>query len=310
MIQPARKCVSVPVADKVIPKIVQIEPIFGCNASCVMCVIDMPTKRKKGVMSMSLFKRIVDDLHPYRDQIRQIDLFGLGEPLLDKNIFERIRYLKKMEMQGVGISTNADLLNEKRQDLLLESGLDAVIFSIDSMEKEVHEKIRKGTNFDRVLANANSLIRKRDEGNFSTKFIFRFIRQEANRNGWKDFKSYWDARIDRNKGDQINLYQVHNWVGEANVEMAERTREIEELECYQVFDRMFILADGTMSMCSCDLHHPFVTIGNVNEQNPIDVYNNEKMREIREIHLSGKKDTIDICRDCVMLYSREQKEVF
>ena len=295
--------------EKIIPKIVQIEPIFGCNASCVMCVVDMPTKRKKGIMSIDLFKKIVDDLAYYRDNIVQIDLFGLGEPLLDKHIFERIRYLKKKGLNGVGISTNADLLNEEKQNLLLESKLDTVIFSIDSTEKDVHEKIRRGTDFDRVLANANNLIVKRDKGDYNTKFVFRFISQELNKGGWEAFKDYWNSRISRIKGDEINSYQAHNWVGEALIDVGERTLEVEALECYQVFDRMFILADGTMSMCSCDLHHPFVVIGNVSEGNTIDIYNNEKMQEIRELHLSGKKNTMEICRKCNMLYSRKKKEV-
>jgi hypothetical protein len=63
-------------------------------------------------------------------------------------------------------------------------------------------------------------------------------------------------------------------------------------------------------MCSCDLHHPFVAIGNVADANVIDVYNNQRMRDIREIHLSGRKNTINICRQCNMLYSRQHKKVF
>ena len=62
-----------------------------------MCVIDMPTNRKKGIMKMDLFKKIIDDLSPYGDRIEQVDLFGLGEPLLDKHIVERIKYLKATE---------------------------------------------------------------------------------------------------------------------------------------------------------------------------------------------------------------------
>jgi len=62
-----------------------------------MCPIDKPSKRKKGVMPIELFKKITDDLSEYKDTIEKIDLFGLGEPLLDRTIFEKIRYLNKKE---------------------------------------------------------------------------------------------------------------------------------------------------------------------------------------------------------------------
>jgi len=296
--------------EVLIPSIIQIEPVFGCNASCIMCVIDLPTVRKKMAMPPELFRKIVDDIAPYRDRITQIDLFGLGEPLIDRHIFERIRYLKSNGLRGVGISTNADLLDEEKQELLLESGIDTVILSIESTKKEVHERIRVNTVFERVVKNAESLIRKRDSGNHGTRFVFRFISQKMNKGNWNEYKAYWDARIDRQKGDLINSYNAHNWVGEAPVKVGRRTDDMEKLECYQVFDRAFILADGTLSMCSCDLHHPFVAIGNVADADVIDVYNNQRMKDIREIHVSGRKNTIDICRQCNMLYSREHKKVF
>ena len=297
--------------QKIIPKIVQIESIFGCNASCVMCIIDMPTKRKKGSMSMKLFTKIVVDLLPYKDNIEQIDLFGLGEPFMDKYIFDRIKYLKENGMQGVGISTNADLLDEEKQDLLLSAGIDTVIFSIESTKKEIHEKIRRNTNFDRVVHNANELIKKRDRKNLKTKFVFRFINQELNKGGWKEYKNYWASRIDRDKGDEINFYTAHDWVGEIKNDMVKvRTGDVEARKCYQIFDRMFIFCDGTMSMCSCDLHHPYMPVGNVNKANAIDVYNGDKMREIREMHLSGNKNTIEICKKCNMLYCRDEKKIF
>lgn len=296
--------------EVLIPSIVQIEPVFGCNASCIMCVIDLPTARKKMAMPMKLFRKVVDDITPYRDTITQIDLFGLGEPLIDSHIFERIRYLKENGLQGVGISTNADLLDEERQELLLESGVDAVIISIESTKKEVHEKIRVNTVFERVVNNADSLIRKRNSGNYKTRFIFRFISQKMNRGCWNEYKTFWGDRIDRKKGDQINSYRVHNWVGEAPVKAGPRTVDVEQLECYQVFDRAFILADGTLSMCSCDLHHPFNAVGNVADSSVIDAFNSHRMKDIRDIHISGRKNTIDICRQCNMLYSRRHKQVF
>lgn len=296
--------------DKTIPQILQIEPIFGCNANCIMCAINVPTKREKGVMPMALFEKIVSDLSPYTDTIRQVDLFGLGEPLLDPDIFAKIRLLKQEGFTSVGISTNCDLLDEEKQQKLLDSGLDTLIVSIDSIQKDIHEQIRVNTDFDKVVANTRSIIEKRDAGDYKTKFLIRFIRQQLNQYEWDDFKAYWTPLLTHDAGDRVSVYDAHNWVGEVpEVGVTERTQEIDEQPCYQVFHRMFILRDGTMSMCSCDLHHPYTPIGNVTDAHCLDVFNNEKMQAIREAHNSGRKNTIDICRKCNMLYSRESRKV-
>jgi MoaA/NifB/PqqE/SkfB family radical SAM enzyme len=71
----------------IIPERIQLEIVFGCNASCSMCPVDLPTDRNKGVMSMDLFKDIVDEMNPYKNSIEKFDLWGLGEPLLDKGLF-------------------------------------------------------------------------------------------------------------------------------------------------------------------------------------------------------------------------------
>jgi len=294
----------------IIPKALQIEPIFGCNANCTMCVINKPTNRKKMAMPMNIFKKIVDDITPYNDIIEQIDLFGLGEPLLDKNIIKKIRYLKKNRLKSVGISTNVELMDKYMQDQLLESGLDTIIFSIDSTKKEIHEKIRVNTNFERVIKNANSIIDKRNKHDYNIKFIFRYINQPNDTDGWEEYKNYWNSRINRNKGDQINIYNAHNWVGEYPLELNKRSEDIETLECYQIFYRMTILSDGTVSMCSCDFLHPHISVGNVVDSNTIDIFNSKKMNDVRAVHLSGKKRTIKTCRQCIMLYSREKKVVF
>ena len=99
----------------VIPKRITIETVFGCNARCSMCVIDVPTNRKKGIMPLEISKYVLDELAPYKDKIDKVDFFGLGEPLLDPYIFQRIRYAKDKGFRNIAISTNADLLDKEKQ---------------------------------------------------------------------------------------------------------------------------------------------------------------------------------------------------
>lgn len=296
----------------IIPQRIQLEVVFGCNARCTMCPIDMPTKRKKGIMSMELFKKAIDDLTPYAAQIEKVDLWGLGEPLLDKTLFEKIKYAKSRGFQSIAIATNADLLNAKNQEALLESGLDTVIFSIDGYRKETHEGIRRGVNFDNVVANAESLIRKRDQGNYATRFVFRFIRQDVNKGEWQMYKDFWKARISSEKKDIIIGYNAHTWGGElAGAEKGAESRDplIDAKPCHHVYDRLMILWDGTVPLCCSDMHNAHHALGNVREDTPIAVFNNEKIARIRELHQGGRKNTMKICHDCTILYSEAAQEV-
>ena len=84
--------------DYRVPKRLQIETIFACNAKCIMCFVGQPEShdrditRRQGVMPEKMFESIIDSLVPYKQKIEKVDLFGLGEPLLDKFIFDRIKY--------------------------------------------------------------------------------------------------------------------------------------------------------------------------------------------------------------------------
>ena len=296
----------------IIPERIQLEVVFGCNARCSMCPVDLPTNRNKGVMSMDLFTDIVDEMNPYKNSIEKFDLWGLGEPLLDKGLFEKIAYAKSKGWHNLAIATNGDLLDENRQNNLLKSGLDTVIFSIDGCTKKIHEDIRKGVDFDRVVANASNIIVKRNQGDYDTRFVFRFIRQKVNKAEWDGFRDYWSGLISTDKNDIIICYDVHSWGGERTGFGVETKKKLDvptAMCCHHVFDRLIVLWDGTVALCCSDMHHAKYSLGNVRDASPIEIFNNEKMNRIRELHKTNRKDNIKICKKCSILYSESVQEV-
>jgi len=307
--------VSTKNANLLIPKRVTIETIFGCNAKCVMCPIDYPTKRKKGIMPLGMFENIIDTLTPYRKQVEMMDLFGLGEPLLDPHIFKRIGYIKEkgFDNTSLGISTNADLLSLKKQQLLLASGIDNIIFSIDGVKKETHESIRRGVKFERVLGNCLSIIKMRDEGNYKARFVIRFIRQDVNRKEWGAFKQFWQAKISKERGDFITAYDAHSWGGEVSTKDSvlgtnRRIESVEKQPCNIIFDILYVLCDGAVPLCHEDWLNTAYAFGNVAETLPVEIFNCDAFNKIREIHQAGDKNKINMCRECTNLYSEITKE--
>ncbi len=298
---------------KRIPKRFQIETIYGCNATCVMCALKNPPARPKGSMDQKLFCKIVNEMAPYADKIEKVDLFGLGEPILDPRIFDRIRYMRERGFRNLAISTNADLLDEEKQKALLDTRIETVIFSVDGTEKETHEAIRNDVIFERVVENCEATIRLRDKTCSPTRFVMRFIRQPNNRSQSGDFFTYWSKRLSFDKNDLLIAYDMNTMGGEVcsreDIIGNRRDEDIEARPCHQVYDRLIILRDGTVPLCCEDTPKATYTFGNASNEHPLDIFNCEDFMEIRQLHAKGDKNRMPICRSCTLLYSEQDVEV-
>ena len=134
------------------PISLQIEPTTKCNLRCRMCL--SPFWDRKGMeMSFTNFKKIIDQF----PLLVTINLQGIGEPLLNKDIFKMIEYCKSKKMI-VLFTSNGTLINEKVAEKFVDYGLDYVIISMDGAVPETFEKIRIGANFNHVIENVKNLI--------------------------------------------------------------------------------------------------------------------------------------------------------
>jgi len=85
-------------------------------------------------------------------------LHGIGESLLNPEIFEMIRYVRSLKKTAV-FTTNGTLLSEDNSKKILESGLNRMGISIDGAKKETFEKIRRGADFDQVIRDTKRLVK-------------------------------------------------------------------------------------------------------------------------------------------------------
>ncbi len=134
------------------PVIAQIEPTSHCNLQCEMCI------RKKigvpiGTMSFKDFKRILEKL----DSLSKIHLSGQGEPLLNKDLFNMIKYANKRGII-VFFTTNGTFLTKNIINKICEVDIGEIGISIDSTNKKKYEKIRKGAKFENVKKNVKNLV--------------------------------------------------------------------------------------------------------------------------------------------------------
>ena len=129
-----------------------VEPTTRCNLECRMCY-QVTLQRPKLDLSFNDFLRILHHF-PY---LQDLQLQGIGEPLLNPDIFRMIAYAKSKRIR-VGFFTNATLINPEVSEKILKSGLDWINLSLDGASPDIYEKIRKGADFEEVIKNIITLM--------------------------------------------------------------------------------------------------------------------------------------------------------
>ena len=109
------------------PSYVQFEITNECNLSCKMCPREV-LGGKFISMDFEMFKKLIDKL----DGVSAVSLTGWGEPLVHPNLIEMIKYCKSKGLI-TKFTTNGVLFTPALMQGVLDSGLDEISFSIDSI---------------------------------------------------------------------------------------------------------------------------------------------------------------------------------
>src|ERR1035438_4694566 len=125
-----------------------VETTAKCNLYCPMCTRETH-KQPKEDMPADIFSKLVSDAGHTAEHMM---LIGLGEPLLDPEIYKRIEMCHRHSISTL-ISTNGTLLDEEHAAKMLDSPLEQITLSFDGAKKETFEFYRKGAKFEKVRDN-------------------------------------------------------------------------------------------------------------------------------------------------------------
>jgi MoaA/NifB/PqqE/SkfB family radical SAM enzyme len=272
----------------VFPKTITIETTNICNAFCVFCPHSR-MKRKQSIMIPSLFEKIITEAKELG--VKDVVLSFFGEPLCDRDLFNRIAFAKKNGLR-VTFYTNAILLNEEVAQKIIDSGVDRVCISLDSYSPEHYKKIRLVGKYDEVINGINNLMSLREKRKSLTPAIEigMLVLDRADKVAIRSFMSQWKH------ADNIVIRQRHEWVGKG-------TTIKNKLPCYPLWNDFYVLCDGRVVPCCMDYDGDLV-IGDTNKQSLKDIWeNSEKLRQIRKCHLENKGETIGLCKTCTVITS-------
>jgi MoaA/NifB/PqqE/SkfB family radical SAM enzyme len=167
-----------------------------CNLACVICNEQFSSKiTGKDQVPSPYDEKFVEQLKHFIPHLREAKFYG-GEPFLIPLYYEIWETMLALNPEiHILIQTNGTVLNEK-VERILQQGRFSINVSIDSLNKERFEYIRKNADFEKTIEN--------------TKWFAKYCRQQGTHFGiiptphrlnWMDLPEItvwageWDARV-------------------------------------------------------------------------------------------------------------------
>lgn len=282
------------------PLHLDIEPTSACNLKCPMCprtvILNDPNRKDNfniATMPLEKYKQIIDEA--VQIGVYSIKLNWLGEPLVHPDIVEMVKYAKEKGVVDVMFNTNAALLKPELSRALIEAGLDKIFFSFDSPHKEKYESIRVGASYEETLYNIKQLMKIRSELGKATPLTrVSMVLMEDNKQEYEEFVGIFKEIVDVVAYVE---YRSPEGVDKNQADLAP------EFACSQLWQRMFIAADGEIIVCCVDSEKEY-KVGNIYKNSIKEIWQNKQYTYIREMHKQGKCFDIGICRKCDLPFKK------
>lgn len=279
-------------------KKVYIEITNICNLSCSFCP---KTKRKKSVLSVDDFKKVLSEVKPYS---KYIYFHLMGEPLLNENL-EKFLEIAYEEGFKVNITTNGTLLPKAKDTLLKAKALRQVNISLHSFE----------ANDNNILFNEyfNSVFEFVKEANETTDIIcaMRLWNMDSNvLKGENNLNKQIIDEISSILGYEGNINEVLEKDNRVKIKDRMYLNGAEKFQwpamdvepfgdegfCHGLRDHFGILVDGTVVPCCLD-GEGNIPLGNIYETPLKDILEGERARKIYD-GFSGRKRVEELCKRC------------
>jgi radical SAM protein with 4Fe4S-binding SPASM domain len=288
------------------PFSISIEPTTSCNLRCPECPSGLRQfSRNTGMLTLELYQNIVDQL---KDHLVYMILYFQGEPYLNPQFFEFVRYARKNKIY-TATSTNGHYLTDENAKKTIESGLNRLIISLDGIGQEEYASYRTGGRYDKVVEGIKNMVKLKKELKSSTpQIIVQFIVFRSNEHQLDQVKKLckvWGVDELQFKTAQINDYKNGNPLI-PTLDKYSRYRKLNEgtyefkntlpNKCYRMWSSCVITWDGLTVPCCFDKDADY-RMGDLKEIPFKEVWRGKMYNDFRTRVFTKRKD-IDICQNC------------
>lgn len=286
-----------------------IESSSLCNLKCPLCPVPSHLHRETGHMRMHTYKNVIDDIAGYA---KKIDLWNFGEPFLNEDIFDMIKYATDRNI-SVRVSTNSTFLGEEEVEKVFWSNLTSIIVCLDGASKETHERYRIGSEFEKVAEGINRLSQmKRALGRDLPFMRLQFLVFSYNEHEIDDII----ALAEQMQVDQLALKNVSlgTWIDEKirkkistkllpkndkyrKYTVTEDTLELKVQDdvCSWAYENGVVLSNGDVTTCCYDGSGRHVFANVHRDGGLLNILKSDTMKRIRQDIIDRE---MSLCRTC------------
>lgn len=281
-----------------------IETTGICNAKCIFCPY---TKLQRAHIPMSdeIFNRIIYQIKYENIIPKTFDLFMIGEPFLDKKIFERIKIIKEnFPTAKINITSNFNICDSNITSKIINSDIDFINISLNSVEGNKYKELM-GLDYDKTINNINILIKERKkQKNKKLKIgLSMVIYDNEKMINIIKFLFKWIFKV-----DTIRFQRAVTWGNQVKVKNLLGKTGKKLYPCNDLFERIPILSNGDFALC-CQDSEGIIKL-NIMDNEIIKVWNSGIYSKIREIHLSDGLKDFKMCQNCFGINSNGANWIF
>jgi MoaA/NifB/PqqE/SkfB family radical SAM enzyme len=196
----------------------------------------------------------------------------------------------------VTLTTNGKIMNERRTQRLIESGIHLIDISIDALNPETYAKIRVKGNLDVTRMNVQRLISWVKESKAKTKVVVSFVEQPENMAEAAGFEMFWKDQ----GADYVIIRRLHSCSGAVENLAAQRRSALVPIQrrpCLYPWERIAINARGDLAFCPSDwVHGSFVA--DYRKTSIHAEWQGDFYRRLRQAHLTNSYRDHSFCGQC------------
>lgn len=283
------------------PPAISFELTNFCNLRCPECPSGSgKMKRERGYMNSDLFKSVIIETKPF---LLNANLYFQGEPMLHPEFFTFLEISRDVHTT---VSTNGHFISEKNAEMLVISGLNKLIISVDGMDQETYSKYRINGNLEKVLGGLSAVAEAKKRFKNGLRIIVQFLVNRQNQNQVPQIRELAKALKVELSLKSMQLSDENSmdfWLPDGNSfrryrkgENGYAIRNNLPRHCSRLWFNPVITWDGKVLPCCFDKNGEYL-MGDLNRTSFKEIWSGEEFTKFRKMILTGR-EKIEICRNC------------
>ncbi|HOF19459.1 MAG TPA: SPASM domain-containing protein, partial [Phycisphaerae bacterium] len=216
------------------------------------------------------------------------------------------QYIRKAGEIGclTHLNTNGSLLTEEMVEHLMKAGLDSIKFSFQGVDRKSFREMRNRDFFDELLARVKRLYDRRGDGHkpyihVSTTITYETPEQvRAFRNRvapFADLVTVGHTALEHIVPEKTRLSEADK----ATLRVLKEKESVLRVhpECPEVYDKLSVNWDGTVSACCADYDDQML-VGDIRTETLADIWKCPKLNAYRKLLAEMRHDELPVCRLC------------